>query len=285
MSFSRSVRVLAAAAVAGLASTGCSESLYGYVPTTHAGAPVDGQPAADYPLPPAAPRGDVKIASYGITDVHPKDNGNVALGAVHLHAEVSNSSDRVWTFDTREQMLVLANHGAGAPAFASADRTGDQPPLVAIQPGHRRSVDLFYILPRDLQDSDEVPTFSCAWKVNTGDAILADSTSFQRVEIDPDAYPAGYVATADTAYWDEPYWINPYYPYGGFYGAVIYPGAGGGFWGRGIAVHRGPTVGGFHGGFHGGGGGFHGGGGHGGGGHGGGGGGHSGGGGHGGGHR
>ena len=253
--------------------------MYAYVPTTNAGPAVQGQPAADYPLPPTAPRGDVKIASYGITDIHPKDNPNIDLGAVHLHAEVANGSDRVWTFDTREQMLNLARHGSGAPAFASADRNGDQPPLVAIPPGQRREIDLFYILPRDLQDSDEVPSFSCTWKVNTGEAIISDNTNFQRVEIDPDAYPSSFAPTStEAAFWDEPYWINPYYPYGGFYGAVLVPG---GYWGHGIAVHRGPVVGGFHGGFHGGGGGFHGGH-HGGGGHGGGG--HVGG-GHGGGHR
>jgi uncharacterized membrane protein YgcG len=267
--------VLVGAALTGLVATGCGETMYAYVPTTNAGAPVAGQPAADYPLPPTAPRGDVKIASYGITDVHPKDNPNLTLGAVHLHAEVANGSDRVWTLDTREQMLELGGHGAGAPAFALADSAGDQPPLVAIQPGQHREIDLFYILPKDLQDSDEVPAFACAWRVNTGEAIVADRTSFQRVEIDPGNYPAGYVTSTEAAFYDGPYWVNPYYPYGGFYGAVIIPG--GGYWGHGIYVHRGPTVGGFHGGWHGGGGGgWHGGGGHGGG---------HGGGGHGGGHR
>jgi hypothetical protein len=252
-----------------LIATGCAAE-YAYVPTVNATSRIEGRVAADYPIPPAAPLGDLRVASYGVTEVASNDESRDAMSALHLRAVIENRSSAEWTFDTREQRVDLSGRGALVPAFASANG-GTPPPVVTIDPSGMRVVDLFFLLPQDLQGADELPAFDALSQVGTSAGLVSERTPFERLQVEPDGggyddwdYGAGY-------YWGGPYWFNPAFPYIGYpYGF---------FGGGGIYIHRSPRFwygghGGFHrggfrggGGFHGGG--FHGGhgGGHGGGGH------------------
>jgi hypothetical protein len=139
-------------------------SNYAYVPASHATAEMQGRTAADYGMPPAAPQGDVRLASYGITEVSPPSNRNERLRALHLRFVLANNSATPWTLDTREQRLDLSGDGSLAPAFANAIE------------GHRS-----HPIPRDIPASELVPGDVVA--VRLGNIVPADlSPSCQLID-------------------------------------------------------------------------------------------------------
>ena len=247
-----------------LGATGCA-TRYTYVPTTNAMATIQGRVAAEYPVPPSAPQGDVRIASYGLTDLTPRSAANEVLRALHLRVVLADNAATPWTFDTREQRVQLDDGAVLAPAFASAN-AGSSPPLVTVDRNGKRVVDLFFLLPPELQHADAIPEFDALWRVGTGAGIVAERTPFERLAIEPDYGGYDDWDYGGDYYWGGPYWMNP------DFAAFGYPG---GYLGGGVIIHRSPHFwhgggdrGGRGGGFHGGGlrgGGFHGGGGHGGG--------------------
>jgi hypothetical protein len=196
-------------------ASGCSTP-YSYVPTTNATATVGSRVAADYAVPPEAPKGDVRIASYGITSVTPHGQGAKAR-ALHLRLVLVNNAATTWTFDTREQRIDLRGAGVLAPAFASAN-AGAPPPVLTVPPNGRRVTDLFFLLPSGLQHSDKVPRFDALWRVNTGNQVVAERTPFERLVIAP-AYDPAWDYGPDY-YWGGPYWMDPAFARSG-YGAGV----------------------------------------------------------------
>jgi hypothetical protein len=239
-----------------LVAIGCAPH-YSYVPTTNATATVQGRVAAEYSIPPGAPQGDVRVASYGMTDVSPQKAPNEVLRALHLRVVLADNGASPWHFDTREQRVELGGHDVLAPAFASAN-AGSQPPVVTIDGNGKRIVDLFFLLPANLQHADAIPEFDAMWRVNTGaTGVIAERTPFERLTVEPDEGGYDDWDYGGTYYWGGPYWMNADLPYGGI--GVPY-----GYFGEGAIIHRSPHFwhggGGRDGGFHGGG--FHAGGGH-----------------------
>jgi hypothetical protein len=251
-----------------LLTAGCAPE-YAYVPEQNATATVRGRVAADYPIPPGAPRGDVRIASYGIAEVSSEGSPGETVRALHLRMVLENNSAAAWTLDTREQRVQLDGADTIAAAFASAN-AGVPPPMVTVPPSGKRVVDLFFALPAALQDAEAIPEFDAMWRVNAGPAgVIAERTPFERLTIEPDEGSYDSWDYGPDYYWGGPYWINGDLPYAGYGGP--------GFSRGGVSIHRSAHF--SHGrGGRGGGRGFHGeggrggGGGHGGGGHGGGGG-------------
>lgn len=162
---------------------------------------------AVYAIPPDAPRGELKAISYGVVEVSAQDGTGDVLRAIHLRAVVTNGSDKAWTFDAREQRLEVDAHGPSAPAFVSAD-AGDAPPIVTIAPGKLRVVDLFFVLPTDLQAAAELPGFDADWSVNTGGGVVAERTPFERLSLEPLREYAVY-DYGPAYFWGPPYWYNP----------------------------------------------------------------------------
>jgi hypothetical protein len=182
--------ILAAGAVA--ASCGASNN---FVPE-NATSVVDGNAATSVAIPPEAPRGEVRIASSGLTTLRANDAPD--LPAVHVRMEVSNDADHVaWTVDTREQLLAVQGGGTVQPAFANADIDGL--PLVQVAPREKRTIDLYYAVP-----DDDVVEFELAWQVATGDRVVGERTAFYRTE--PESGPT--YATMWGPYW----WYDPFYP-------------------------------------------------------------------------
>lgn len=191
---------------------------YAYVPAANATATVRGREAADYPVPPEKPRGDVRVASFGFADLTPHgvpDDEVHALHALHLRMVVANDSDHEWTVDTREQRLDLAGRGKSAPAFASAD-PGSPPPIVTIAPGGKRVIDLFFPLPSDEQKASKIPSFDAIWTVHTAVRPVTERTPFDRVVIEPVATVYDY----GPDYWGPPYWYDPDYAGAAFVGVA-----------------------------------------------------------------
>jgi hypothetical protein len=231
----------------------CSSTEYAYVPAQNATATMGGEAAAAYSIPPNAPAGDVRIATYGVAELAPQNGDARHLDAIHLHLSVADNSDHPWSLDTRDQRLDLEGRGMSAPAFATADRSGQAPPLVTVAPGGKREVDLFFPIPGDMDGVSDLPAFDAIWRVNTGNQVVVERTPFERIALEAaPAYPPDYYAVDAWPYWYDPYYLG---------WGVVPPAYWGGrpfyvhHWGHPHFWHGG---GGFHGGFHGG----HGGGGH-----------------------
>src|SRR5439155_8498626 len=87
-----SMNRLAALVVLGLAATlTACEDRYVYVPATSTGAVVAGKPAAEVGIPPEAPRGDVRVLSFGVSDIVPEGaSDDPHVRALHLRIIVAN---------------------------------------------------------------------------------------------------------------------------------------------------------------------------------------------------
>jgi hypothetical protein len=199
-----------------LALAACEQS-YVYAPATNTGAEVAGRPASDVSIPPEAPRGDVRVASFGISELEAKDAPNAPrVPALHLRTIVANNSDKPWTVDTREQRVSLDSRGDSRPAYATAD-AGTPPPLIVVPPGGKRTVDLFFPLPPDLGKADQLPAFDAVWSVQTDTRVVTQRIPFERLALEP--------ARSDV-YWDAwgvPYWYDPYYMNGAWFGVALPP--------------------------------------------------------------
>ena len=222
------------ALVVALALPAC-EPEYAYVPVTDAYAASDrvtpgsasadvtpGTAAATYPIPRDAPSGTLRIASYGLVDIGPQTQSDKRIQAVHVRMTLTNDGERPWTLDTREQRIALEGYGTSVAAFASAD-AGSSPPTITVAPKGKRVVDLFFPLPTQLQNQENLPSFEALWRVQVDGQVVSDETPFERMAVQP---PATYDPTYDYGpnyYWGPPYWYNPYYADFGFVGGISIP--------------------------------------------------------------
>ncbi|HEY3353584.1 MAG TPA: hypothetical protein VGQ83_10065 [Polyangia bacterium] len=156
-------------------------------PSPAAGAQ-DTAPGVDYPVPPSAPRGGVRVMSYGVTDVRP-DRGGTSTRALQVRLLVSNEADDTpWTLDTRQVLAAVAGQGQSRAAFVNTD--GGTPPVLRIARGKHVTVDLYYPLPDAVANAGSAPGFQLAWQVRTSAGVFAENTPFN---------PAG----ADSGYAEE----------------------------------------------------------------------------------
>ncbi len=188
--------------VGALLLAGCAT--YAYVPEQNATGQIRGQPAADYAIPPEAPQGDVRIASFGVTDLATSESEHVR--ALHLRMVVSNNGAVPWTVDTREQLAAVPGEGHSRPIFASTD--DNRLPLATVAPGGKRTLDLVYPLPASMQKAKHLPAFDVVWRVDTGGGrVVAMRTPFERVTVEP-AYAYGYGAAWEPYWWYDPFFFG-----------------------------------------------------------------------------
>jgi hypothetical protein len=195
-----------------VAAIGCEENFV-YVPATNTGAQVEGRPAANVPIPPEAPRGDVRVATFGVSSIEPRE-GSGEVRALHVRVIVADNTSRPWTVDTREQRVSLAERGESRAAYASADK-GSAPPIVTVPAGDKRTIDLFFPLPADMAKASALPRFDAIWTVHTDARPVTERTPFERVAIEP--------RSAYDERWGAPYWYDPSYPSAMWIGATLPP--------------------------------------------------------------
>jgi hypothetical protein len=192
-----------------LAVAGCAQQSYVYQPTSMATATIEGVPASQYPVPPEAPRGDVTIGSLGVTRMD-KD-GSSAAEFVHTRMVVSNNNgDGPWTIDPGRQLLSLPGHTPIGPAYVNS--SAQVTPQATVAPGQKVTLDLFYPLPADMPQAKQVPEFDVLWSVNTQGRLVAERTSFERLEVAPADLSPGAYAWAD-GWWADPFWYGPFGPH------------------------------------------------------------------------
>jgi len=204
-----------------LATAGCASGRYIYEPEENATALVSGRPAAYYPVPPQAPRGDVRVATLGVAALRSPSGEGPSLHVMHVRMIADDNVDTVaWRVDTREQLGGIGGYGQSRPAFASA--SPGRPPVVTILPGASATIDLFYPLPVDMQEASEVARFELLWKIGTSEGPIAMRTTFERVPIEPLPPPDAYAYHE----WWGPGWyggFDPLSPEYAYWGAPIGP--------------------------------------------------------------
>jgi hypothetical protein len=197
---------LALAAVAGLAvGAGCGAGVeYTYTPEQPT-VMVDGYPATQIPIPPERPQGEVRLASFGVTELAAGDQG--ALMALHVRLIVTNEGDDIpWTIDTREQLVEIAGEGRSRAVFVNTDL--QSLPMVTIGRREKRVLDFYFPLPGTMGDESRLPGFELLWQVTTASRIVAERTMFQRVATVEPPPPQVVMVTG----WGPHWWFNPWYP-------------------------------------------------------------------------
>jgi hypothetical protein len=151
-----------------------------YVPSVTSNAVVAKMEAADYPIPPEKPTGDVRLATLGVIDVHPMEAPTGTAKAIHLRMVATNTGSSPWTIDAREQRIAVAG-GAQIRAGEAFTVQGAQPPVVKVAPGGKETIDLFFLLPTALRQASTRPEFDVLWTVHTATRIVEERTSFDRL--------------------------------------------------------------------------------------------------------
>ena len=166
---------------------------------------LDGYPAVVRPLPPERPQGELRLASFGVTELAPADQP--AVVALHVRFVVANEGDAIaWTLDTREQQIVLAGEGQSAALFVNTDR--DELPVVAIGPREQRTLDFYFPLPPQVRSDDALPGFEILWQIGTADRTVAGRMAFHRVEVEPRPATEVILVTGWGPFW----WHDPLLP-------------------------------------------------------------------------
>ena len=192
-----------------VAGSGCAHEFL-YLPT---GAGSNGGPAADYPIPASNPEGEVYVTSFGFTDMQgsPQQPGPL----LHVRLAVSNGSAAPWTVNAWEQKLAAPGQAPIAPTYLNTDASGTGP-TYQIPPGRANVFDLYFAIPPPLDRANDLGGFSVDWSVNAGGQPVAEVTSFQRFQEEPESYadypPFVTVGLGFGLGW----WGAPFFPYGGF---------------------------------------------------------------------
>jgi hypothetical protein len=161
--------------------SGCAHE-FAYVPV---GPGATGGPAAQYPVPPEAPQGEVYVTSFGFTDmdVGPNQPGTM----LHARLAVSNGSSVAWKVDGQQQFLVAPGVSPQPPAFVNTDAEGSGP-IYQVPAGRASVFDLYFAVPPPIDRTRNLSGFALDWNVDAGGRVIAEQTSFQRSEAPPPSY-------------------------------------------------------------------------------------------------
>ena len=204
LSTTRALLLVVLAATAALGA-GCAHQ-YAYVPV---GPGAAGGPAAQYPVPPAAPQGSVYVTSFGFTDF---DNGQGgAQRLLHARLAVSNGSATTWEVDGRQQFLAAPGQAPQGPSFMNTNAGAG--PVYAIAPGAANVFDLYFALPPAMARAEGLGGFAFDWSVNAAGQVVADQTSFARLEDVGDSYDAYPPYVTVGLGFGVGWWYAPFYPY------------------------------------------------------------------------
>jgi len=190
-----------------LALVGCATE-YLYRPAENANATVGGRLAARYAIPPEQPRGEVRVASFGIAELQSE---GAPTRTMHVRMIVENNNGRgPWYLDTREQLGIVPEEGQVRPSAASADVGGL--PIVRVDPGDARTIDLFYPLPPSAEGASDLPQFDLLWRVQTDTRLVSERVPFDRFRVEPEVVGGGpnasFIGPGYGPYW----WYDPLYP-------------------------------------------------------------------------
>jgi hypothetical protein len=167
----------AAVTLAALALAACDRE-YVYTPAVTTTSATSGGPSS----PIEALRGDVQLTSSGFEEIQPGELDEAREPALHVRMAVKNESDKTWFVDGSEQLISLPDHGASRPALVTSDRGAAS--TVAVPPGEKGTIDLYYPLPDDMKGATKVPRFETRWNVWAGPRLVSERTPFERLQVE-----------------------------------------------------------------------------------------------------
>lgn len=176
-----------------VAVSGCALSQpYVFRPTETPNVTSENQSVARYVVPRALPRGEIFVASDGVIAASDEHDGPM----LHVRATLFNvAGETPWAVDIREQIVTLPG---GVQVHASRVKTAASgAPILAIAPGERIAMDLYFPLPESQQSALRIPTFDFIWQVTTDRKRAAGTVPFGR--FDPALNPSGGRTTIATA--------------------------------------------------------------------------------------
>lgn len=153
----------------------------------------DDAATARYVVPRALPRGEMFVTSEGVIA---GTDGAQAGPALHVRATVFNVAGQTpWAMDIREQIVTLPGGVQIHPGSVKTTAAGA--PILAIAPGERIAIDLYFPLPDSQQSASVIPAFNFIWQVTTDRKRAAGTVPFGRFAAQtPESAGSATVATA-----------------------------------------------------------------------------------------
>lgn len=165
---------------------GTSRSIY--EPRENALADLAGHVAAQYAIPSESPRGAIRLASFGITQISLLGRSWPAL---HVRVVLSNGGAEPWSIDARTITLALPGRAPVAPKLVNSDVP--ELPVARVPRGGAVALDLFYPLPARVA-AHQPTSFQVQWQVQTESGPAAGATTFDRETLEnapPESPTAG----------------------------------------------------------------------------------------------
>lgn len=200
--------------IVGLA-VACGGGRHVYAPVDGVREPESGQVLLRRVVPAQQPRGEILLASFGVTPIE-LTKGARPMPFLHVRMAVSNQDGRgPWLIDVRDQMLELRGAGRSRPALINTAGRAASPPELGIDAHGMRVVDLFYALPSAQDVARDVPDFGFHMRLALEDGTgYEDHAYFVRtksVEGAKDQRPASWSRSLATigVGWGELWWYDP----------------------------------------------------------------------------
>ena len=184
------ISVLALIVVSGCATT----QSFVFRPTETPNLTSDNQAVARYVVPRVLPRGEIFVTSEGVVKADTREG----LPSLHVRATLFNvAGETAWAVDVRDQLVTLPG---GVQIHASRVETAAPgAPILAIAPGERIAMDLYFTLPDAQQSAERIPAFDFIWQVTTDRKRAAGAVPFGRFDGEPASGGRATVATSKPA--------------------------------------------------------------------------------------
>lgn len=144
----------------------------------------------------------LQLASHGVAELT-TDDGAV-ITTLHVRAVIASATrDLPWAVDASAARVELAC-GQIAPAFVNADVA--TLPIAILDPGERRTIDLYFPLP-DLPDRGGPVRFALTWPISAPARVVRNAW-FERAGAAAQPRPS-LVAAGSGRHW----WFDPAYPW------------------------------------------------------------------------
>jgi len=160
------------------------------------------------PLAPGALRGDIEVVSYGIAVVAADDGP--ALPVLHVRETFANRADTRWTIELSDIAVSFGDaYPATNPILVNTDAS--TLPIVVVNRGERRVVDLYFPTPKRIADSESLSMFALTYRVSTPDARYQANAMFGPSK----RWPRPEERAPEPG-WARRWWANPSYSWAAY---------------------------------------------------------------------
>jgi hypothetical protein len=135
------------------------------------------QPAAEYPIPPQAPQGQLRLAIAGVTKLKSPNHEWSSVRALRLDLAIDNRSDQVWVLNPDQQIGVL-NGTLHEPPISAEANNGVRLGVIAVPPHSSLRVNLYYPVPESVASANSLRSFDVEWRVESDHHVVAERTLF-----------------------------------------------------------------------------------------------------------